>query len=123
MVKPAEALEALTLSPEEREALRDFLDRVKQQEGDNLLEAVLFGSYARNEQSPDSDIDVAILLQKCGGLEHEQSIWQMAYDIREASDFQVAISASVITDVQLKGPIRPLFISIAEEGISLYERV
>ena len=123
MVKPAEALEALTLSPEEREALRAFLDRVKRQEGNNLLEAVLFGSYARNEQSPDSDIDVAILLQKCGGLEHESSIWRMAYDIHEASGFQIIISASVITDEQLKGPIRPLFISIAEEGISLYERV
>ena len=113
----------MTLSPEERDALSDFLENLKRREGDNLLEVVLFGSYARNEQSPDSDIDVAVLLRKREGLEHERSIWRMAYDILEASAFQIAISASVITHDELKGPVRPLFISIADEGISLYERV
>ena len=123
MVKPTEALEALTLSPEERGALADFLKKLKQQEGDNLLEVVLFGSCARNEQTPDSDIDVAVLLRNCEGLEHERSIWCMAYDILEASAFRIYISASVITHDELKGSIRPLFLSIADEGISLYERV
>ena len=111
------------MSPEERGALADFLERLKRLEGDNLLEAVLFGSCARNEQTPDSDIDVAVLLRKREGLEHERSIWNMAYDILEASAFQIYISASIITHDELKGPIRPLFISIADEGILLYERV
>jgi predicted nucleotidyltransferase len=78
LIKPVEAIVALALNREEREALSDFLEKVKQQEGNNLLEVVLFGSYARNEQSPESDIDVAILLLECKGLEHERSFWQMA---------------------------------------------
>ena len=123
MVKPTEALKTLTLSPEEREALNDFLEKLKRQEGDNLLEAVLFGSYARNEQSRDSDIDVAILLRKCRGLKHEKSIWRLTYDILEASAYRIRISAAVIAEETLKGPIRPLFVSIDQEGITVYERV
>jgi hypothetical protein len=47
----------------------------------------------------------------------------MAYEIFEASNFQIRVSASVVAEADLKGPRLPLFISIAEEGISLYERL
>lgn len=34
--------------------------------GDNLISLILFGSWARGEQRPDSDIDILIVLEEVG---------------------------------------------------------
>jgi len=56
-------------------SIRPILDEVKQylQEiyGDNLTRVILYGSYARGDNEPDSDIDILITLKSMGDLYNE----------------------------------------------------
>ena len=52
------------LHPVTQEALTLFMQRVIEQEGENLKKIVLFGSVARGEANKDSDIDVLVILKE-----------------------------------------------------------
>lgn len=43
------------------EALKQFVESVKEKYGDNVEEIILYGSYARGEAGEDSDIDLLII--------------------------------------------------------------
>lgn len=45
---------------------REFADRARALLGDNLLAVVLVGSYARDDERPDSDIDLFVLVADAG---------------------------------------------------------
>ena len=77
----------------------------------NATDALLFGSYARNEATPESDIDVIII----GGQNFELlDVLAIADELYEASGKNV--------DVYELGEIKPgspLYNSIMHEGVSL----
>jgi uncharacterized protein len=50
------------MNEEESRALEDYLDRVRSHYGSRLYDVVLFGSRARGDDGPDSDVDLAIIL-------------------------------------------------------------
>jgi predicted nucleotidyltransferase len=52
------------VSISEREALREFKQALEALLGDNLLAVRLFGSRARQEGAPESDLDVLVLLRE-----------------------------------------------------------
>ena len=57
--KQATALARLT--NKERQVILEFVKRVHHQFGEQLLAVILFGSRARGEAEPDSDMDVVVL--------------------------------------------------------------
>ncbi len=50
------------LTDVEQRAAADFVDRVRQRFDGQLIAALLFGSRARGEAEPDSDMDVLVVL-------------------------------------------------------------
>ncbi|MFB6192890.1 MAG: nucleotidyltransferase domain-containing protein [Candidatus Nanohaloarchaea archaeon] len=44
------------------EDIQDFVDEVRDSFGDRISEIMLFGSYARDDYVPGSDIDILVLL-------------------------------------------------------------
>jgi predicted nucleotidyltransferase len=50
----------------DEQELKTILDRIanhsRQEFGDSLREVILYGSYARGDQQPDSDIDVMVVV-------------------------------------------------------------
>lgn len=50
------------MKPDEEQALHEFLTCVRRHYGARLLEVVLFGSRARGDARPDSDADLAVIL-------------------------------------------------------------
>ena len=52
------------LSPQEQIAVRTFLHGLGMELGDQLQQTVLFGSKARKDDDPDSDIDILIVVNK-----------------------------------------------------------
>jgi len=50
------------LPPKERVALTAFIEKIQNELKSQLVSVILFGSYARGDAQPDSDIDVAVIM-------------------------------------------------------------
>lgn len=85
-------------------ALHDFVGRIRFALGPQLVEARLFGSVARGEAKPDSDIDVLVVVQPHAErrrLEHQ--VIDIAFDVNLAHN--VYISPRVVTPDILEHPV------------------
>lgn len=51
-----------SLSPKIRAALADFQGRILEMFAAEISQLILFGSYARGEATPDSDVDVMVVV-------------------------------------------------------------
>lgn len=77
----------------------------------NASDALLFGSYARNEATPESDIDVIII----GGQNFELlDVLAIADELYEASGKNVDVYE--LCEIKVGSP---LYDSIMREGVSL----
>lgn len=81
------------LAPREREAIRVFLQKLHNAYGDLIRKTILFGSKARGDSEPESDIDILIIVA-------EES-WALRDDIsriaaRESLAYDVLIGPRVI---------------------------
>ena len=114
-----------------KNALEEFIKRLKKFAGDNLISVILFGSMARGDYDKESDTDVFILLDKgkknINNISHD--IVDIAYDTNEAvNNFDVYISPFVQAWDGLmekyKGiswwRLKPILYDIADEGKILY---
>lgn len=61
--EPSKGLEIIALTKREKEALRNFVERLHQSLGENLVRIILFGSKARGEAKRGSDIDLLVILR------------------------------------------------------------
>lgn len=107
------------LTAREREALGDFQAKVSRLLGTNLLALKLFGSKARGDAEPDSDIDVLVEVMDAR-VEVEDAVLAIAFDANLEHD--VYISPRVITRLTLTDPVWRLtgFVRARErEGVLL----
>ena len=51
------------MTPSERKALDDYVAAVRQHYGKRLVDILIFGSRARGDARPDSDLDLAVILE------------------------------------------------------------
>ena len=81
------------LAPNERQAVERFVDTLLQQYPERVLETVLFGSKARGDSTPDSDIDILLIV--------DEDDWQFSHVIstiaaRVSLEYDVLIGPRVI---------------------------
>lgn len=69
-------------------AVRRFLDLIAQNH--DVAQAIVFGSYARGEQTPESDVDVAVLLRGEHQRFIERAISDVAYDVMIETDVLIS---------------------------------
>lgn len=80
---------------------------------------ILFGSYARGEASPDSDVDLLVIMPRDGKTPHQQAA--EIYGIPHP-DFPVDILVRTREEFEQRQHMRDWFMrDIAREGITLYE--
>lgn len=111
-----------TIHPITRKALAEYVRRVVAYEKDNLLQIILFGSVARGTATPDSDIDVLVLLKEKRKTD-EREIAGITVDVEWDLDFDanayimpIVMSASHIVNSALEK-------NISRDGVVLHERV
>jgi predicted nucleotidyltransferase len=51
------------MTPSERKALDDYVSAVRQHYGPRLVDILVFGSRARGDARPDSDVDLVVILK------------------------------------------------------------
>ena len=105
------------------ETLALFVQRVIEQEGENLKKIVLFGSVAREEANKDSDIDVLVILKEMtlddftlvSNISADVS-WDMEYD--ENSYRQVV----TVSEEKTRGlDYWWLMQNVSRDGVILYD--
>ena len=107
----------MSLSPHEKEALKRFADLVQAELRDPGLRVLLFGSKARGDDRPGSDIDV-LLIESSGNWRVADKVYEIATGIM--LDTGVLISPKVISEARYKGLVRrgtPLAVSVARDGV------
>lgn len=98
-------------------AVQEFVSRVREALGDEILDIRLFGSKVRGEATPDSDIDIAIVV----GSSSEQTrrlILDAAFDVNIALD--VYISPRIVPWSTMENPVfatSPFLKNIMKEGL------
>ncbi len=119
----AEALEAIEPEPFEtsrpldattvaRDAARDLKDLL----GDDLREVVLFGSWARGDAHPESDIDLLLVMAErpdrpVPRAEIDEILWRHSF----AND--TVLSGTVVTEDEFAHKQLPLLINVRREGV------
>ncbi len=107
------------LNPAEQQALTEFIHKLRERFDGGLRSAHLFGSRARGEGTPGSDLDVLIVVDSDDWRIHKE-IRYLAADICFAYDLELSPrvwSANHLQEMeQLQGH---LYLTIQRDGISL----
>jgi uncharacterized protein len=96
--------------------LREFREGLERIYGERLVRLVLFGSQARNDAKPDSDIDVMVVLRGTvrDGEEIERTSFLKA-DI--CVKHGVLVSCVYMSDDRFRYEQSPLMVNVRREGI------
>ena len=109
------------LDPETLETVNRFLDLIRKRY--DVAGAILYGSYARGTQTPDSDVDVAILLNDRQGDLYSvmNDMGDVAQDIMIDTDIFISPFPIWMNEWD-KPSVHPnpgLLYSIEQEGVPL----
>jgi uncharacterized protein len=95
--------------------LHSFSQGMSQLFGDKLERVILYGSYARGEARPDSDVDIQIVLR--GDFDYGALIRQTSELIARLSlEYEVVISRAFISQERFEKKT-PFTLNIHREGI------
>ena len=107
------------LSSQEQEALDVFVQRLYAHHGDRVRSAVLFGSKARGDAGPDSDIDLLVTLADDDPHLRSQ-VRRLAARVSLEYDLLLSVRAASRSQwAELARYRFPLYQAIVSEGIDL----
>ena len=96
--------------------LREFRDGLEQIYGSRLVRVVLFGSQARHEAEPDSDIDVMVVLLVPVNP-HEELRRLSAFKVELCLKCDVVISCAYVSEAEYRQDGTPLMLNVRREGV------
>ena len=90
--------------------------------GDKLRELILYGSYAREEQDPESDIDIMILVDEDEALlrEYGDEIAGIMTNLSLKYDTFVSLAEEMYSRYTEYLDVLPYFRNIYNEGVEIY---
>jgi len=100
------------LTIQERAAVQAFLQRLHRDYGQGIQQTILFGSKARGDSGPDSDIDILIIV--------DEESWPLRNAI-SAIAAQVSLEYDVLIGPRVIGQER--WQRMGQERFSLYENI
>lgn len=89
--------------------------------GDDIVKILLYGSYARNEESNQSDVDiVAIVKGKRIDLQKKlKKVWEISADIGYENDIILSPTVVPFDEYEKYRNILPYYMNIEKEGIKI----
>lgn len=107
------------LEPREARALEEFVRKVRDRLGENLVTLKLFGSKATGRGAADSDLDVLVAVHLADGKVEDQ-VLDVAFEVNVAHEVYISprvISRAILEDRVWR--ITPFLQAIQKEGILL----
>jgi uncharacterized protein len=99
--------------------MAELKSRLASRFGPDLLDARLFGSYARGEADEDSDVDVFVLLRTAGWPERK-AVLDIAGDLFAESGLLISPTVFDLARYEeWRRQERPLVMDIEREGVRL----
>jgi predicted nucleotidyltransferase len=99
-----------------REAIKEFKTEIQKLYGQRLKEVILYGSWARDEATSESDIDLIVVLT--GDVVPGQEIDRMIEVITEINlTHNVLISVYPVSEEAYATVNSPLLMNVRREGI------
>jgi len=113
--RPDPQLPAIAGSFDAEQIARDVAQDLRRLYGDRLRKVVLFGSWARGDAHPESDIDVLVVLDRVDSWwkEHER-MSETLY--RHSLDNDTVVSAYVVSERDYAVAQRPVLARVRSEG-------
>ena len=108
------------------EKVLELLSRIQEELcklfGDKLIDIILYGSYARLENTKDSDIDIMVLVDEKNNLlrQYEDHITDIMVDLSLEYDMVVSIISESYEVYKNYSDILPFFNNVKKEGVILY---
>jgi predicted nucleotidyltransferase len=99
-----------------KQVISEFVQRTQSLYGDRLKRVLVYGSYARNEATAESDIDLAVVL--AGDVVPGKEIDRMIDVITDINlEYGVLLSVYPVSEENYRNVNSPLLINIRREGI------
>lgn len=102
--------------------IEQYITEIKKLYGVHLRKVILYGSYARGDFRPDSDVDILILLD-ISDLElktYSQQLSYMTYDFNLDNDLDIKPLAKSEAHFKKWVVHYPFYANIDKEGVVLY---
>ena len=108
-------LSELNIPQEVKDDIAAVLDTLLEKFSQQIRFVILFGSYAKNKYQPDSDVDIAVVLNTLPEKKERRTYYQ-------AVDFEREIDLLFCTQEQLDSDSL-VYKSINEQGVVIYEQL
>ncbi len=109
------------MSTRDRKLAKELKEKLSSIAGNRLIEIIVYGSRARGEGLADSDLDVAVIVDR-RTPELEKALEDATYQIMWEHDFSPIISLKIFGEGHFKDALQKGFSfyrHLAEEGVSV----
>ena len=105
-----------------QDLMQQYIEEVKKIYGTHICRIILYGSYARGDFRPDSDIDIIILLDMTDLdlKSYSQQLSYMTYDFNMDHDLDIKPIAKSEEHFKQCCENYPFYANINKEGVVLY---
>ena len=103
------------------EMTRDLVNGLQMIFAKNVIQIILYGSVARQEETEESDIDIAIIVENMQSAEIREKFieWNSEMDMKYNKVFSIVDIEK--TNMDKWGDILPFYKNIKEEGVVLWK--
>ena len=108
-------------NPELMKALTEMSDQLYKIFGDIMEKVVLYGSYARNEQTAESDVDVAVFLKQDSSEEMHDKMIDLVVDYELELDLTLSVIPIEFDQYKKWKGTLPFYKNIDKEGILIWK--
>lgn len=97
--------------------LQDLKNHLSEHFGDEVIQVILFGSQARNEEHKGSDFDILVILKSKYDWRLKEKILDLCYDINLKYDIFIDVHLLADEEINELRGIQPIFQNAILYGI------
>lgn len=103
--------------------LADYLAEIQKIYGPHLKSVILYGSYARGDYTPDSDVDIMILvdLKDEEMDQYSDALSELGYEYNVDHDIWMMPVVKNIEHFYYWVSVYPFYKNVQKEGVTMYE--